>query len=745
MTDFPYIHSKAESRPFPLSSYFPHYRTGLVSAWLKNQSISDGLILAPFGSSPQVILEAAREGFRVLVPAHNPIMRFLIEGLAKPIARDTLNSALVKLASSYKGSQRIKPLILSLYETDCPQCGGKTSASSFTWSKEQAEPISKTCRCGTCGENTRGTVSRADITKALEYQDNSPTHARALTRVSAPDDPIRVQVEIALRSYPPRSVYALITILNKISGLNLTNDETKYLEMLLLFAFYRSSSPDTRILTEYQEKYPQDDNYLEENVWYSLESALDVWCGDGPALSVTTWPDLPPASGGIGIYPGRVRELIPHLSGLSVSGVMLVYPSPRLSFWALSALWTGWLWGQEAAAPLRSILTIRNYDWTWMARAIEITLTELRNSLPENLPYLGLLPDLNKEYLLASLSATSNAGLSLEGLAVEPELKTALTSWRSSGIDDDNNKGEMHDREIIRRSGLELLTLAGEPKHTLHLYGAGMAALIDQGSLKVPESPPDPEKYFPRLVKDFEENIAYRQGFLHFSKTENWWHQDLSLSASPQADQVEQTLVSLLVNANSPLPEINIYQHIYQAFPGLQTPSQGLIKACLNSYAEKETGDNSAWILKQSDQPARRLNDLKEIDGILKRLGSDLGFTIAADPPQGNIIHQVWSTEVTAHYHFYISVSGLINKILSLIKEPSISSWIILPGSRAGLIHYKMLQNPPLEEEILKGYGLVKFRHLRRLAEQGGLTHGNLQERLSLDPFTSESPQLSLI
>jgi len=744
MTDFPYIHSKAESRPIPLSSYLPHHRKGIVSSWLNNHSISDGLILTPFGSSPQAILEAARAGFRVLVPAHNPIMRFLIEGLANPISRDPLNSALVKLASSYKGKQRIKPLILSLYETDCPQCGGRTSASSFTWSKEQGEPTSKTCRCSTCGENTLGAVSGADISKALEYQDNSPTHARALTRVSAPDDPIRVQVEIALRSYPPRSVYALFTILNKVSGLDLTTDETKYLEMLLLFAFYRSSSPDTRILTEYKEQSTRDDNYLEENVWYSLESALDVWCGDGPALSVTTWPDLPPTSGGIVIYPDRVRELIPHLSDLPVSGVMMVYPRPRLSFWALSALWTGWLWGQEAAAPLRSILTIRNFDWAWMTRAIGTTLTELRNSLPENLPYLGLLPDLNPEYLLASLSASSNAGLSLEGLAVEPELKMALTSWRSRVIDEKNTP-DMDDREIIRRSGLELLTLAGEPKHTLQLYGAGLAALINQGSLKVPESPPDPEKYFPRLVKDFDENIAYRQGFLYFSKMENWWHQDLSLSPSPQADRVEQTLVSLLVSSNSPVPEIEIYRHIYQAFPGLQTPSQGLIKACLNSYAERDTGDNSAWILKQSDQPAQRLNDLKEIDGILKKLGSDLGFTIVVENPQGNIIHQVWSTEIAAHYNFYISVSGLISKILSLIKEPPINPWIILPGSRAGLIHYKLLQNPPLEEEIQKGYGLVKFRHLRRLAEQGGLTHANLQERLSLDPFTSESPQLPLI
>ena len=743
MTDFPYMFSEAESKPIPLGSYLPQHRTGIVSAWLKNHPAPDGMILTPFGSSPQAIIEAAREGHRVLVPAHNPVMRFLINGLANPVPRETLNSALVQLASSYKGSQRIKPLILSLYETDCPQCGGSTSASSFIWSMDQEEPISKTCRCSACGEDSEGVTSSADIAKARQYQANSPTHARALTRVSAPDDPIRYQVDIALRSYPPRSVYALFTILNKISGLDLTKDENTHLEMLLLYAFYRSSSPETRILAEIQEKSTRIDTYQEENVWYSLESALDIWCGDQPAIPVTNWPDLPPKSGGICLYPGRVRELIPQLSSHNITRVMLIYPRPGLSIWALSALWTGWLWGQEAAAPFRNILTVKNYDWVWMGRAISTTLSELRSSIAEDVPFLGLLPELDPEYLLASLSASSAAGLALEHLAIEPELKMALTSWTSGKMN--NNDPKLEDRVLIRQAGLELLRAAGEPKHTLHLYGAGAADLIKHGSFKIPEYSSDPESYFPRLLNDFEENIAYRQGFLHFSDTENWWHQDLSLSASPQADLVEQSLVNYLVKSGTPIPEMDLYQHIYEAFPGLQTPRQGLIEACLKSYAEKVPDDNSAWFLKQSDLPTLRLKDLNEIDSILNNLGSGLGFTIKSETPEGNIIHQAWSTEVAAHYNFYISVSGQIIKILSLVNESPKNSWIILPGSRAGLIHYKMLQNPLLEKEIKKGYGLVKFRHLRRLAEQGGLTHANLQERLALDPFTSGSPQLQLI
>ncbi len=740
MTDFPFIYSAAEANPIPLGLYLPQHRPGIVSAWLKNHPAPDGMVLTPFGSSPQAILEAARSGYRVLVPAHNPIIRFLINGLANPMPRDQLNSALVQLASGYKGSQRIKPLILSLYETECPHCGGSTSASSFIWSTDQDQPSSKICRCSVCGEETQGVTSAADLAKARQYRANSPIHARALTRVSAPDDPIRFQVEIALGSYPPRSVYALFTLLNKISGLDLTEDENTILERLLLYAFYRSSSPETRILTEVQEK---TSSYREENIWHSLEEGLNIWSSDQPPIPVTNWPELPPESGGICLFPGRVRELIPQLSGYPVSRVLLIYPRPRMTIWALSALWTGWLWGQEAAAPFRNILSVKNYDGVWMSRAISTTLSELRSSLPIEVPYLGLLPELDPEYLLTSLSASSAAGLDLEHLTIEAELKIAITSWRS--VKKASSDPILKDRVIIRQAGFELLQAAGEPKHTLHLYGAGASDMIKNGTFKVLEYTADPDQYHPHLLKDFDENIAYRQGFLHFSKTGKWWHQDLTLSGNPQADQVEQTLVNYLVRSGTPISEMDLYQHIYDAFPGLRTPDKGLIDNCLRSYAEQIPGDQPTWQLKQNDHPKNRIQDLVDIDSLLNDLGSELGFKVSSERIDGNIILQIWSTETTAHHNFYISVSGQIAKIMALRDNDIGQAWIIIPGSRANLIHYKMLHNPLLEDLIQKEWGLIKFRHLRRLADQGGLTHANLQQRLVLDPLTSESPQLKLI
>jgi len=706
--------------------------------------LSDGLILAPFSSSPQSILEAARAGFRILVPAHNPILRFLIENLAKPVPKDILKTALVHLASSSKAGQRIKPLILSLYETDCPHCGAPTPASAFIWSRDNHEPISKVCRCRTCGEESSGDVNAADINKANEYQENSPSHARALTRVSAPDDPIRLQVEIALRSYPPRSVYALFTLFNKISAINPSSDEKRALEMLLLYAFYRSSSPETRLKAERSADPDQDDLYQEENVWFTMEEALDIWESEDTDISIHYWPDIPPPSGGICIYPGRIRELIPLITGLPISAVLLTFPQPRFSFWALSALWTGWLWGQDAAAPLRSILSVRNYDWSWMTRAVGMTIAELREQIPREIPYLGCLPELSTDYLLASLSAASLAGLELENLSIESDLKYAMTSWYpekpSANLDPQKN-----DREIIREAGFEMLKKYGEPQHIFKLYGAGLVDLIKKGSLQKTETAKDIEIDMPALIKDFEENIAYRQGFLHYSKIENWWHQDLSLSPEPLSAKIERNLVNLLVNNTDSLPENVIFQKIYQSFPSLSTPRESYIRVLLESYGDRTSHDPPKWKLKANDQPTKRKNDLKEMEISLTRLGQELGFSVVTESPVGNIIHLGWSTEIATHHNFFISASGMLNRIITRYAPPLTNAWIVLPGSRAGLIYYKLQHNPIMDEIIKNHFGLVKFRHLRRLEEQGGLTHTNIQERFALDPFTSESPQLPLI
>ena len=734
MNNQPFICGEPPKTIYPLQSCLPAYRPQVVTTWLKRLPSTTGIVLCPFGGSPQVILEAARSGFQILTPVHNPILRFVIESLAQPPSRERLSSALAKLASSYKGKERIQPLILSLYETECPQCGGKTSASSFTWSRVTEEPIHKTCRCSHCGEDTKGIVSSDDIQKALSFKTNSPTHARALTRVAAPDDPIRIQVENALSSYPPRSVYALFTVLNKLTGSNLPEEEINLLETLLLHAFYRCSQP----LDPHSHDDEIDDIYVEENTWLALEEALDIWCGDEDPLPVTTWPEIPPLSGGICLFPGRIRELIPQLNDVHLQSIVMVFPKPTPSFWALSALWTGWLWGQEAAAPLRNILSIKNFDWPWMTKAIEITLSEIHEILPPGIPCLGLMPEIEPNSLLASVSAGSSAGFKLDNITLEPDQRLGETDWSSQkGIYD--LKSSVDHRETIRSAGYDLLLEAGEPKHTLSIYSAGIYRLVEQG---FPGETKDPDQFFPKLLKDFEDNIAYRQGFLHFPASENWWHQELKPSSSPHADLVEQKIVGILVKTDKPIPEKELFQKIYDEFPSHLTPREGLIKACLESYAQFAPGLKSSWQLKPNEDPVLRVQDLAEIEGVLKQIGGKLGYTINQKPGPGRVIHIQWIKNGSPDCSFFISASGLLGRLLEEQENSAEKRWIILPGSRAGLIHYKLQQNPPLADIIEQGWGLVKFRHIRRLSELRG---PDILDRLDLDPFESDSPQLPLI
>jgi hypothetical protein len=741
MKNQPFIRGEKQSDPIPLKEYLPGYRQGVVSSWLGTLPNRPELVIFPFGGSPQAALEAARTGYRVLTPIHNPITRFLLQGLTQPPSKDDLNAALVRLASSYKGKKRLKPFILSLYETECPQCGARISAKSFTWSKSKGVPIKKVCLCHKCSEPTEASVTQDDINSALAYHENSPSHARALTRVAAPDDPVRFQAANALRKYPPRTVYALFTILNKLTGFDLTGEERQHLETLLLYAFYICSSPESS--AQNSNSPGEADFYQEENVWFSLEEALKIWSTERSSLPLSTWPDLPPESGGITVFPGRVRDLISQLDGLENSAAVLVFPKPNLTFWALSALWTGWLWGQGAAASLRSILSLQNLDWVWLIRAINNTLSDLYPILPAGTNCFGLLPDLEIEYLISVVTAANTAGFNLESIAVDPDISQGqinLTPGKKRDIKPDLTSI----KEVIRKAGFKVLEELGEPKHTLCLYSAGLFSLSEEGILAEFEEN-NLEENYQLLMKNFEETIAYRQGFLFYSKPETWWHQELKIYPDPQSDQIERTLVEQLVKNKSPLPEAKIYANLYQKFPGLSTPQNELIKVCLKSYAEKITGDSDRWALKSTDQPSKRREDIQEIEEILSRLGKQLGFEITKGEAVGNILSLLWQADNSAGYRFFISASGMLNKILTDSSPTPTQPWIILPGSRAELIHYKMRVNPPLVDFVSDRWGLVKYRHIRRLADEGGLTLENLSERLALDPFTSDAPQLPLI
>ena len=151
------------------------------------------------------------------------------------------------------------------------------------------------------------------------------------------------------------------------------------------------------------------------------------------------------------------------------------------------------------------------------------------------------------------------------------------------------------------------------------------------------------------------------------------------------------------------------------------------------------------WELKQNEAPAVRRGDIQETEQLLVDLGQKLGFTPHRKPPLGGVAVINWNSEEFETYTFFISASSHLNKILFSRPVQSENPWIVLPASRADLLLYKLDHNPPLKKAIEPNWNLIKFRLLRRLRDEGSLNRTNLVERLNLDPFTKEDPQLMLI
>jgi hypothetical protein len=72
---------------------------------------------------------------------------------------------------------------------------------------------------------------------------------------------------------------------------------------------------------------------------------------------------------------------------------------------------------------------------------------------------------------------------------------------------------------------------------------------------------------------------------------------------------------------------------------------------------------------------------------------------------------------------------------------------VVIPGSRANLLIYKLNRDPRLlgRSQIAGGWNFIKFRHLRWLLENPLLSRESLAESLALDPLTYSTPQLRLL
>jgi hypothetical protein len=747
--------------PALLSRYLPPIPIGIGTDWLQENIPPGSWVLDPFGASPQLAVEAAKAGYRVLVAANNPVARFLLELASQPPSEADLRTALAQLSATRKGPERLEPHIRNLYLTECAQCGQEIMAEAFLWQRNATSPFARIYSCPYCGDKGERPATPLDASRAARFSSGGLHRARALERIAPPNDPDRAHAEEALSAYLPRAVYAIFTLINKLEGFSLTPEVHHPLAAILLHACDQADTlwpyPIARARPRQITIPPQ---FRENNLWLSLEEAIEIIASSNPSIPLTFWPERPSIKRGITIYEGRLRDLIQQESSifdpgspdeLKLQGLITALPRPNQAFWTLSALWAGWLWGRESAGPFKSVLRRRRYDWAWHASALYSTIKALVPLLSEEIPYLALIGEAEPGFLSSAIIAFETAHLKLQGIALRAEEDQAQMVWSySKAVDGESNKSDDLGRklpDLAATTGRQYLLERAEPASYLHLHTAALKKISEEHLLTHGQEYSIIDLYS-KIQEAFEQAFTYRRGFLRYSGSEKslevgrWWLQDfddLYKKTEPLSDRVENQVVHYL-ESHPGCKFYEIDEALCKQLPGLLTPDIELVQTCLTSYGEKIEGENDQWKLREQDFTEYRHDEIVSMRRLLSDLGNQLDFEIQHENPI------LWLDENgIISYVFYVIESATIGRIVFINPYPPQKSLIVFPGSRAAIAAYHLRNDAHLSEIINRGWRFLKFRHLRRLAESTSLTRENFDDQLTLDPITETAPQMRLL
>lgn len=786
----PYIPGCHPVHPHPLNRYLPPMPEGVITQWLEKNELSldnkKGWILDPFGATPNISIEAAQAGYRVLVAANNPIGRFLIEMAAKQPSKSELMAVLAILAGTKKGTERLEPHIKSLYRTTCDQCNREVIANYFLWEKqperENPELFARQYQCPQCGKKGEFHATTFDTEFASQFSTSGIHYARALERVSQKDDPYRQNAIEAFSAYLPRAVYALFTLINKTDGISISENQRRLLYALLLTTCDLGSTlwsyPSER---SRPRQLMMPSRFRENNIWYALEQGVKIWAREEnqtfEPIDINFWPDINFQKGGICIYEGRFKDLVDNIHELPVQMIISAIPRPNQPFWTLSALWSGWLWGREGVGPFKHVLRRRRYDWAWHRYAMQSTFESITKIMNPETPFLSIVSEVEPGFLTALFSAARNAELCLSAMAMRTETEQAqLLFHKFSALPTAkipeysqnyplplfvNSKEDF--QQLLFKPAQEYLRQKGEPSAYLPLHAAILSYLshnrIEQplrrnNSKDSADLQTDPglssHEELSQMHQMVGQSLSYRNGFLRFGGSEksldvgSWWLREHNFPEAfnihtPQADRVETALVKLLQNSSS-LTIQAIDKTLCNEFPGLLTPSPELIQICLESYGEQDPPESGLWKLRAQDSAKKRQIELSEMDTLIRQVASSIGCQVSGQMPlvladnQGN-----------TQYIFYIIASGIVSNILLEQSQNPKKSLIILPGSRANLVIYKIHHDPRLHQAVEDGWRFLKYRQLRLLSKSAIISTTLLEEQLSKDLLTYNAPQLRLL
>ena len=729
----------------PLARYRPIQPVQAVSAYVQGLTQPGDLVVDLFCQGPTVMREAVAVGRRGLGFSVNPLLLVAARLGLSQCDTDALNSAFTRLVDSPKGNQPLHRYLASLYYSACPACGVSGIAVWFAWDRDGNYPFKKAVHCPECEDVEEGPPDSKDIASARRIQPRGLAYYYALDRVAPPGHPSRERAAELVELYTPRNLSALMDLSMRLDGLEASEEIKLALTSVLLDCFDASSS-----LNPYDEERPRPrtlripSRYIERNVWLCFEAEFSRLLASEAVLPMQRATDVAALlrgnAEGYALVSHPARDVQKTLPAESAALIFTDPPRPDGVFWALSALWAGWLWESDAAHALRPFLRRRRFDWEWHHRVLQVSLKAAGPLLTPEGCLVMLFSDPDNALMESVCLAASGAGFALEAWGYCPEVGHRLI-WRWHGMEPvPSTDMEALERDLMAVAEITALTTLqerGEPTGWPLLHSSGYVELARQGLLArttaLSKGKEDPRTFafVTNAVRRALEAVPVVQ-LKDPDETGEMlrWLVEPSRAAEPLADRVGALVQELLVQQSLWDLE-DLVNAVYAHFTGPLTPDLALVLVCIDSYTVQENGGIR---LRPEDDPRRRADEVKALCEDLMKLGRRLGFVVKRRKDWD----VRWLDEEEEAYVFDISATLTLGRHLLTKRsaDEGAQRCLVVPGGRAALVSFQLQRDPRLARAVeLDSWQFIKFRHLRRLVTKEDLDRHALKTVLGLDPI----------
>ncbi len=628
-------------------------------------------------------------------------------------------------------------------------------------------------------------------------------------------------VDEMLDLFTPRNLYAIHAILSKIDGELRDSPAAAVMKLALaacLLPASRLNGYPGRVaslrISGGHVRQPASRHQREVNLWQAFEAAYrevrEVIHALGDRHQARFAADFGELGGmsAANVLWLRARASVVG-KYLQAYGVDLVLAAPGSSptqdELALEYLATAIVLGREAAETLRLEPIFGGIAHPEGAEATTLRhgLVSAADSLKPGGWCVLLLEDAGPERLLAVALAGAAAGLDLktvihresrragDAIAVHFQRRSAEDRLRSAVVPGGPlrlgaDAGHLTYPDLaaaIDRAITGLLRDRGEPAGLTRVVAAVVVELADSGILErlvsgragsTSASADRLESGGPQMVATLIWEELWRDDHptlvrIGDDATPQWWLREPELAERPLADRVEWTTWSILSTAGR-IDEAGFFDRIYRLFPGLQSPDEELVRACLQAYVGPgelgslsteddltgRTEDHSrviaqlvdfghrlglrAWIAPR--EHARRVDGRPLVD----RLADDerrvyLPLVIRAPAELLGQVDAMWYQRGRLAFLFEVDWTAMVGEpVLRRGRElpagEDQARFLVIPAERAELLRLKIQRSPWLSEELTRqNWHILKWQHLQTLVERQGAKMEWLEPVLGLDPL----------